>query len=138
MSTDAERIELYKFLNGYTAQDWREFIENVNKGDNEFRGNDYRKLIGDLEEAASLIARLRVDAEKMRAFCREALDEFWEGDGSMQDMGERHGLLIATEVAEPCGEACSCAEYGAEFPTECYRFAPCLREAATAPMLAEE
>ena len=78
-------------------------------------------------DAADELARLRVDAEKMRAFCRDALHEFWEGDGEMQDMGKRHGLLIEVEVTEPCGEACSCAEYGADFPTECYRFAPFLR-----------
>lgn len=84
---------------------------------------------GLLECAALEIERLRgveADAAKMRAFCREALHEFWEGDGSMQDMGERHGLLIATEATEPCGDACSCAEYGADFPTYCYRFSPIL------------
>src|SRR5690349_7971110 len=33
---------------------------------------------------------------KLIAFAREALDQFWEGDGTMQDLGEKHGLLVPT------------------------------------------
>lgn len=85
-----------------------------------------------LKAEQSEIERLRgveADARRMKAFCREALDRFYEGDGTMQDMAERHGLLIPTEVTEPCGEGCVCAEYVStdEFPTTCYKFAPCLR-----------
>lgn len=81
-------------------------------------------------------ARLATNAAQLRAFAADVLDEFWEGgmDGSdLQDIGEKHGLLIKTEMAERCSDeegGCSCAEAGADFPTECYRYAPIL---ATAP-----
>lgn len=100
----------------------------------ELSADDADAIAAILHKSIKTIERLRGvedDAAKMRAFCRDALHEFWEGDGEMQDMGERHGLLFEVEVKEPCGEACSCAEYGADFPTECYRFAPFLRDAAS-------
>jgi hypothetical protein len=52
----------------------------------------------------------------------------------LQDIGEKHGLLIKTEMAERCSDeegGCSCAEAGADFPTECYRYAPILTHRPT-------
>jgi hypothetical protein len=64
-------------------------------------------------------------------FCREIFAVVNEGDdfdgGTLQDMGVKYGLLIPTEMAEPCGPegACNCAEYG-DFPQTCYRFTAAL------------
>ena len=41
--------------------------------------------------------------------------------GSIQDKAESLGLLEWVEVAEPCGEVCSCAEYD-DFPQKCLRY----------------
>ena len=46
--------------------------------------------------------------DTLAAFARELLD-----------LAEKHGLLAAYRVTEPCGENCACAEYS--FPTTCYR-----------------
>jgi hypothetical protein len=61
---------------------------------------------------------------KLRAFVQE-LFKGWPDDlgvdgFDMQDLAEKHGLLVPTEVTAPCGEVCSCAEYG-DFPATCYR-----------------
>ncbi len=42
--------------------------------------------------------------------------------GSVQDKAKELGLLIEVPVTEPCGEDCTCAEYG-EFPQVCLRLA---------------
>ena len=43
--------------------------------------------------------------------------------GSLQDAGEKLGVLAHVTVAEPCGEICECQEYyGAdEWPVQCLR-----------------
>lgn len=47
----------------------------------------------------------------------------WDG-GTVQDVAEKHGVLIRTTVTERCDpEHCVCAEYG-DFPLECFRLAP--------------
>lgn len=60
-------------------------------------------------------------------FVREMFDDRERGDwdgGEIQDVAEKHGVLIRTTVTEPCDpEHCVCAEYG-EFPLECFRLAP--------------
>jgi hypothetical protein len=52
----------------------------------------------------------------------------WEGGevdgGELQDLLSEAGVIVPTTVDEPCGEDCNCADYDAEFPTTCYRFAP--------------
>lgn len=39
----------------------------------------------------------------------------------LQDMAVKAGLLAPVEVLEPCGGECACAQFGADFPTTCYR-----------------
>jgi hypothetical protein len=59
------------------------------------------------------------------------MDEDFIGDvdgGQLQDAAEKHGLLVAIEVSEPCGEGCNCADYG-DFPQTCYRPTDTLRTA---------
>jgi hypothetical protein len=64
----------------------------------------------------------------MRTFARKVLagylaqgEEIGDIDGAtLQEYAEECGLLVATMVAEPCGEFCGCAEFG-EFPLLCYK-----------------
>lgn len=63
------------------------------------------------------------EAEQLRGFAQRVMEAWPEGglDGfDLQDTAEEFGLLQRVEVAEPCGEGCSCVEYGADFPTDCY------------------
>lgn len=47
----------------------------------------------------------------------------WDG-GTIQDVAEKHGVLIRTAVTEPCDpEHCPCAEVD-DFPLECFRLPP--------------
>jgi hypothetical protein len=61
----------------------------------------------------------------LRGFCIAVLRVAQEGhdlDGSeIQELGVKFGLLSEVEQKEPCGDSCSCAEYG-DFPTTCYWF----------------
>ena len=70
--------------------------------------------------------------EKLVEFVREILQVALEGGGldggEIQDMAVEHGLLVETKVSEPCGEYCRCDNYGAEFPTICYRYAEALKK----------
>jgi hypothetical protein len=66
------------------------------------------------------------------AFAREVIRAGWDyggmDGGEIQDAAEKHGLLVPTQVTEPCSkEGCSCEEF--DFPTTCYRFAPLLKDA---------
>ena len=66
---------------------------------------------------------MREDFERLRAFACDILDNLPDGGiegDDLQDLGVKHGLLVPTEVKEPCGENCYCAEYG-DFPMTCYR-----------------
>lgn len=63
---------------------------------------------------------------KLLAFARDILEAWPDGGvdgGELQELAEKHRLLIPTERAEPCGEYCVCAaRYGlVEFPLTCYR-----------------
>lgn len=70
------------------------------------------------------------------AFAREVMNTFWadrmlpdEPDGgTLQDIAEKHGVLLPHSVTERCGDNCACADY-AEFPTTCYRMNPELQSA---------
>ena len=87
------------------------------------------KLRAEARAASAEIARLRADAcarDKLAAFgawcAREFRDSLLGVDGgSAQDAMERLGVIVKTEVTEPSGEGCVCAEYGA-FPHNCYKF----------------
>lgn len=72
----------------------------------------------------------------LEAFAREVLNTFWAGHGlysddidggTLQDIAEKHGVLLPHAVTESCGDHCACAEY-ADFPTTCYRMNPALEK----------
>jgi hypothetical protein len=72
---------------------------------------------------SSEFAALVADAEALRAFALDVLEDFHLGDldgGDRQDLAVKHGLLRSVEMTEPCGESCVCAEYG-DFPMDCFR-----------------
>lgn len=72
--------------------------------------------------------------EKLRAFAREMLHEWWSvsefDGGDLQETALRHGLLEPVTVTEACGEHCGCAEMGNDFPTTCYRMTDVLTYSA--------
>lgn len=70
--------------------------------------------------------------EKMKAFINELFDEYYPECGdidgaSLQDMAEKHGILVPEIRYEPCGEFCNCNElvYDEEWQegVKCYRLA---------------
>jgi hypothetical protein len=67
---------------------------------------------------------------QLQAFALEILKAWPHGgvDGfDLQDIAEKHGLLIPVRRTEPCGESCACYEmYGAE---EFKGGLPCYRHA---------
>ena len=72
----------------------------------------------------------------LEAFAREVLNTFWADHslysddidgGTLQDIAEKHGVLLPHAVTERCGEHCACAEY-VDFPTTCYRMNPALEK----------
>ena len=99
----------------------------------------------DLDEKLERVTAERdaaVADARLAAFGAWAAEEFREdlGDvdgGSAQDAMERCGVLVAIEVTEPCGEECRCAEYG-DWPMQCYRYAPGIREAIDAARRTEQ
>lgn len=64
---------------------------------------------------------------------------FWASDdwcdnldgADIQEKAEKMGLIKETQMAEPCGDRCACADvYGLdEFPVTCYRYVDWLEEA---------
>jgi len=81
------------------------------------------------DEWREYIAELSERIEMLEGFAWSILSGWPECDGEMmdgfdiQERGEKYGLLIPTEVTEPCGENCNCVEYG-DFPMTCYRVDP--------------
>jgi hypothetical protein len=82
------------------------------------------------ENAEAQLAKCRRDAERLREFARDIMEDWPEGapdGGALQDIAEKHGLLRSVLMQAPCCDPddehslCSCADYGADFPTECYR-----------------
>lgn len=70
--------------------------------------------------------------EKMKAFINDLFDEYYPecGDidgGTLQDLAEKHGILVPEIHHEPCGEFCNCAQVCSdeEFQegVKCYRLA---------------
>jgi len=64
---------------------------------------------------------------KLIEFARWAIREHRESfadldGGSIQDKLQELGLLVGVEVTAPCGENCTCEEYG-DFPQTCFRLA---------------
>lgn len=72
------------------------------------------------------------EEEKMKSFIRELFDIYYPdcGDidgGELQDLAEKHGILVPEIRHEPCGEFCNCAQvcYDEEWQegVKCYRLA---------------
>lgn len=72
----------------------------------------------------------------LRAFVRELLEYVADDRGSdipggdLEEMMERHGILVASEFTVPCSDWCACAEIldtGAK--AECFRTADWLKDA---------
>lgn len=72
---------------------------------------------------------LSTDAQKVRdqalQFANHVINGVFEGGdwdgGELQSLAVQYGLLKPVEMRERCGEACSCAENGADFPATCFR-----------------
>lgn len=100
-------------------------------------GNEPLELAREVEAALEAIttaasAQAVSVPEPLRDFARWALTEssFSGMDldgGSVQDKAMELGLLVRREATKPCGDNCSCADFG--FPSWCYRFAPLLEKA---------
>jgi hypothetical protein len=54
--------------------------------------------------------------------------------GDLQDSAEGMGLIKETQMTEPCGDRCACADvYGLdEFPVTCYRYVDWMEESEDA------
>ena len=62
-------------------------------------------------------------SKRLEDFSREVMQAWPESGvegGDLQDIAERHGLLVREERSAPCGEDCVCVGYG-DFPMVCYR-----------------
>jgi len=72
------------------------------------------------------------DLEALRAFALEML-KGWPDVGAIEGWdieaaALKCGLLIPTQVTEPCSESCcACLRYGEGFPMTCNKFGPVLR-----------
>lgn len=78
--------------------------------------------------------------DKLGKFIVKMLSNLPDGDvdgGDLQDTAVECGLLVPTNVTEPCGEICYCAEYD-DFPQTCYRLSPELQECKYALTKSEE
>ncbi|MGE5650914.1 MAG: hypothetical protein ACM34A_12025 [Bacillota bacterium] len=78
--------------------------------------------------ARALLSSAQVEAkEGWKLFGAKVLECAREGmgevdGGCIQDWAVEAGLLVAHQETEPCGEGCRCAEYGIDFPWECFRY----------------
>lgn len=98
-----------------------------------------RQAADRIERDAEEIERLRAENETLRAFARDVMAAWPDGDvdgGALQEMAVSHGLLVPEARTEPCGDECECAWYydQAEMAdgVTCYRRAPLLRPQGTA------
>jgi hypothetical protein len=68
-------------------------------------------------------------------FARDIMKCWPDGDvdgGYLQDVADRHGLLIPQTRHEPCGEGCACIHYYRDYEWKegitCYKLADWLKE----------
>lgn len=98
----------------------------------------FPEYIATLRARVSQLEATVAGHSKLAAFGAWALKAFRDDDlgdvngGDAQDAALRLGVLEAVSVAEPCGDACNCAEYG-DFPLTCYRYPAEIAAALRAP-----
>ena len=92
------------------------------------RANQTGICIG-LSDAIALVEQLPDDdarereVAELRKFAQLIMQAWQDGGidgGDLQDIAIGCGLLKPTEMTEPCGEVCICAEVD-DFPATCYR-----------------
>lgn len=76
------------------------------------------------------IQRMATELNALRDFARRIMEN-WPNDVGiegdvLQEIAAKFGLIAPTDVTEPCGEVCFCAQYVGDFPTTCYRATPLL------------
>ena len=99
---------------------------------------DIVKWADRLEALEARVRELEADLLKLQGFAAELINYddaecigSFDG-GDLQEYAIKYGLLIDTEVAEPCGEGCNCAGYGEQFPLTCYRYSDVIKRAREA------
>jgi hypothetical protein len=106
---------------------------------------DYTDLVARLRFYANPLNREAADALEVQARRIAELEaaliavyRHMDMDGTEIDCCDlqgtliKHGILVAYTATEPCGDCCTCAEYGPEFPMTCYRLNDDLRAARAA------
>lgn len=77
-----------------------------------------------MRDLCDTIERQQKEIEALRGFGRAVMTDFPEigclDGGDIQDLAFKHGLLEKVQRNEPCGDHCSCADFGSDFPTDCY------------------
>ena len=93
------------------------------------------ELVEVMERASEGIKRLRAENAPLRAFARDIMAAWPDGDvdgGALQEIAVANGLLVPETRTEPCGDECACAEYHSpEDMSEgvtCYRRGPLLKD----------
>lgn len=82
------------------------------------------------------LPRVTRERDALRDFAQRVMQSWPEGGidgGELQELAESCGLLRKVEVSKPCGDGCDCENYGAPFPTDCYRATDLLRPGAETP-----
>jgi hypothetical protein len=70
----------------------------------------------------------QADNARLQAFAQAVMLSWPDHDvdgGDLQEIAERHSLIVPVEVTEPCSDNCPCAEVDS-FPLTCYRKTPLL------------
>jgi hypothetical protein len=72
------------------------------------------------DETTAAADPLKTLVKRLLGVWRDACDV---DGGDLQQWLHEAGVLAEVTMPEPCGEACACADGGADFPTTCYRIA---------------
>jgi hypothetical protein len=84
------------------------------------------------QQAAELCADKTAELERPRAFANDIMEAWPMGgiDGAdLQDIAEKHGMLLPVTMTAPCHEECNCTDYGLT-PDEWARGHVCYRKTA--------
>ena len=115
-------------MSNYRMSDTK--VEDIINFQREIMLGDTRALALDLKEARKKSPVL----EKWAEFGKAIAAYYFEHDcfdidgGDVDEILRRLEMYYFPKVEEPCGEACSCAEIGQDFPVLCCRLKPELLE----------